>query len=501
MDPYYYEPATLVDLLEVRGNAGRGIYTFIAADGKKSSDTITSAVLLGQAKALAREIVKNCARGSRVIVIYPPGLEFLKGFFACLFAGVVAVPVPAPDQANLKRALPRVESILSDAAPAAILTTAAMREALRFRLSQSPGAPVWIATDSALPDSASGPSLPVVQPGDLAYLQYTSGSTATPRGVMLTHRNVLQNLEYLRQGFGYSSDCISVTWMPHFHDFGLVEGLLQPLYSGISCYILAPVTLLKRPHLWLETISRFRATHSHAPNFAFELCVERVTAIQRSGLDLSSWRVAANGAEPVRAGTLQRFSAAFAECGFRPQTFYPGYGLAEACLFVTARRHEDPLTVRHLDSGALGERRVVAAEPGARAREVVSCGVPRGAMQIRIVDPESCRVCETDRVGEVWIADPCVATGYWNRPEATAETFEGRLKDSPSERPFLRTGDLGFLDRGNLYITGRLKDLIILGGLNHYPTILSQPYWPPPLHSEGTAVQYSEWTVKILKNS
>jgi acyl transferase domain-containing protein/acyl-coenzyme A synthetase/AMP-(fatty) acid ligase/NAD(P)-dependent dehydrogenase (short-subunit alcohol dehydrogenase family)/acyl carrier protein len=288
--------------------------------------------------------------------------------------------------------------------------------------------------------------------------------------VVLTHANLIHNLSYLRSGFAYDSDAISVTWMPHFHDFGLVEGLLQPLFSDIPCYVLSPLAVIKRPVLWLKAISDHRATHSHGPNFAFEMCVNRITPEQRASLDLSNWRVAANGAETVRADTLRRFSRTFASSGFREKTFYPGYGLAEATLFVTVRRHSGSPEACRLSAAALEQRRVVAAQADeTTAREVVNCGHPQGQMRVCIVDPETRVLCPADRIGEVWISDRSVAQGYWGKPEETLVVFGAQIVGDQTGDRFLRTGDLGFLRDGDLFITSRLKDLIIVGGLNHYP--------------------------------
>jgi acyl transferase domain-containing protein/acyl-coenzyme A synthetase/AMP-(fatty) acid ligase/acyl carrier protein len=288
---------------------------------------------------------------------------------------------------------------------------------------------------------------------------------------MLSHANVLSNLGYLQRGFGCDAHSICVTWMPYFHDYGLVEGLLQPLYSGVDCYVLSPLTLLKRPHRWLETLSRFKATHTHAPNFAYEMCLKRVKPEQLRQLDLSSWGVAGNGAEPVRAATLARFAERFGPCGFSARTFYPAYGLAEATLFVTARSHDRAAASLELDAAALEQHQVRTVEPGFSqpAREVVCCGLPQPGTDIRIVNPASNHEVGAEQVGEIWVSSPSVALGYWNRPESSSETFGARLEQQPTAGPFLRTGDLGFVHDGHLYVTGRLKDLIVIAGVNHYP--------------------------------
>ncbi|WPZ32678.1 SDR family NAD(P)-dependent oxidoreductase [Thalassobaculum sp. OXR-137] len=464
-------PRTLSGLLERRAGGSSGRYYFLQ-DGREIAASLDHPTLRRRARAVTNGLLAKRAPGSRALLLYPPGLDVLPAFFGCLEAGIVAVPVPPPDGVRLKHALPRLQAIVADAEADAILTTAALQQDLAERMADALPGVHWLATDTlALADVETEPRPPIAA-DDLAYLQYTSGSTGTPRGVMLTHGNVLANLRYLHDGFDCAGDSVSVTWMPYFHDYGLVEGLLRPLYSGTDCYVLSPLTLLKRPSRWLEAISRFGATHSHAPNFAYELCLERVTGTQREDLDLSRWRVAGNGAEPVRAETLRRFSEAFAPCGFRAETFYPAYGLAEATLFVSAKTHGAAPTYLTLRADALERDAVIPADadtPEKVRRVSVGCGRIRPGTDLRIVDPTTRAACPPDRVGEIWVASPSVALGYWQRPEDTEATFRARLADDPAAGPFLRTGDLGFLRDGELHVSGRLKDLIVIAGVNHYP--------------------------------
>jgi acyl-CoA synthetase (AMP-forming)/AMP-acid ligase II len=463
------QPRTLVELLERRAQGGPGRYTFLNSNGEPEG-VLDYPALFNAAERLAGRLQQTCEVGSRVVLLYPTGPEFLKALFGCFFAGMVAVPLPMPDYATLKRTVTRLQAVAQDADPAVILCHSSayklLKPHLNFEIPETP----WIDSAAVL-DEATGDRLILhPEPGSLAYLQYTSGSTGSPQGVMVTHANVMKNLGYIRNDLHYDQDSISVTWMPHFHDFGLVEGLLHPLYSNIPSYVMAPMTMVKRPLRWLQAVDTFRATHSHGPNFAFESCIRRIDADQRAQLDLSSWRVAVNGAEPVRANTMRRFGQAFAVSGFRPDTFYPGYGLAEAVLFATIRRAEDGLQTRRLDPEALKGHRVIEGKPGEPSREVVCCGRPPGEMKIRVVDPVKAQVVGSGRVGEIWISDPSVAAGYWRKPEDTRATFQATLvDDEPSTRTYLRTGDLGFLDDGKLYWTGRLKDMIICRGLNYYP--------------------------------
>ncbi|MDT7817326.1 MAG: hypothetical protein QOJ42_7242 [Acidobacteriaceae bacterium] len=463
------QPGTLVELLESRARAGLGRYTFLDSNGDPYC-VLDYAALSDAAERLAAVLQQTCEVGSRVVLLYPTGPEFLKALFGCFFAGMVAVPLPIPDYTTLKRTVARLQAVAQDADPSVILCHPSayklLKPHLNFEVPETP----WIDSAAVLAEATGDRLTFHPEPGTLAYLQYTSGSTGSPRGVMVTHANVTKNLAYIRDASQYDQDSISVTWMPHFHDFGLVEGLLHPLYSNIPSYLMAPMTMLKRPLRWLQAIDTYRATHSHGPNFAFESCIRRIDPDQRAQLDLSSWRVAVNGAEPVRANTMRRFSQAFAVSGFRQETFYPGYGLAEVVLFGTVRRSEDGLLVRRLDPAALKAHRVLDGEPGEASREVVCCGRPQGEMKIRVVDPVTAQLVGSDRVGEIWISDPSVATGYWRKPEDTRATFQAVLADDePSTRTYLRTGDLGFLDDGKLYWTGRMKDLIICRGLNYYP--------------------------------
>lgn len=462
---------TLIDLLERRAASSRGAYHFLK-DGRDIAESTDYRGLRNDAQAVANQLREKVAEGSRALLLYPPGLGVLPAFFGCLKAGIVAVPVPPPDGVRLKHSLPRLQGIVTDADAEVILTTSDLRKDLESRLSEALPNVHWIATDTLEPDDTSSFAPADITADTLAYLQYTSGSTSAPRGVMLTHAHVLANLAYLKEGFACDENSVCITWMPYFHDYGLVEGLLQPMFSGADCYVLSPLTLLKRPFRWLQAIDRFGGTHTHAPNFAYELCLERITAEQLKELDLSSWRVAGNGAEPVRAETLRRFTKTFEPQGFRAETFYPAYGMAEATLFVTARGHDQNPRMLQLDANALEQNRIRPLSPDENdqtARTVVSCGLPQPGTDLRIVDPATGRTRAPDEVGEIWIASPSVALGYWRRPEDTTATFGAYLADAPEDGPFLRTGDLGFLYQGELHLTGRLKDLIVVAGVNHYP--------------------------------
>ncbi|HEX6288568.1 MAG TPA: amino acid adenylation domain-containing protein, partial [Herpetosiphonaceae bacterium] len=446
----------------------RQAYTFLL-NGEVATDALTYGALDGQARAIAMLLRQHCSQGDRVVLLYPPGLDYLCAFFGCLYAGVIAVPAYPPNPARLARTLPRLQAITGNARPCVALASAAICEAVG-RIADVPefAAMRWIATD-ALDSSADGSAWqpPDISGASLAFLQYTSGSTARPRGVMLSHANLLHNSALISQAFGHTPDSRGVIWLPPYHDMGLIGGLIQPLYSGFPVVLLAPVDFLQRPLRWLEAISRFKATTSGGPNFAYDLCVQKISPEERAQLDLSSWSVAFNGAEPVRALTLQRFAEAFAPAGFRPEAFYPCYGLAEATLIVTGGGVESLPVVSSFAADELERHRAIEVEASA-GRALVSSGRALGGQQVAIVEPTTRQHCEPGQVGEIWVAGSSVAGGYWEQPDATAQTFGASIAGEASGS-YLRTGDLGFVRDGELFVTGRLKDLMIIRGRNYYP--------------------------------
>jgi acyl-CoA synthetase (AMP-forming)/AMP-acid ligase II len=437
-------------------------------------ETWTYAELDRRARAVAARLAHAAAPGDRVLVLLPAGIEFVAGFLGCLYAGAIAVPLPyAPPGAGTGGE--RLAAVCDSARPAATLTTgewiAGDDRTGAVRLGSLVDA---AAVDRCAADGWAGPA---PDRDAVALLQYTSGSTGSPKGVMVTHANLLHNIGRIEETYashrdpGPIEDTVAVSWLPHFHDMGLVA-LLGPLAVGGTAVLLSPVTFLRSPVAWLEAISRYRGRFSAAPNFAYDLCVDKITAEQQDGLDLRSWEVAVNGAEPVRPGTLERFAGRFSACGFRPAALAPCYGLAESTVFVTGgRRPEDPATLR-LDRAALEHDGVATASPAGASvsttTEVVSCGRAPAGMRVRVVDPDRLVELGTDRVGEVWVSGPSVAAGYWRRPDETAATFGAELAGSAGG-PYLRTGDLGFLRDGQLFVVGRRKDLIILDGRNLYP--------------------------------
>jgi len=464
-------PDTLVALLRQRAlqQPGRAAYTFLS-DGERQEASLTYGELDRQARTIGSHLQSEKAAGERVMLLYPPGLEYITAFFGCLYAGAIAVPAYPP---RLNRSLQRLHAIVTDAQAAFALTTQTIYSRVQPLLAENPDLQAlrWLATDHLTTEAADDWRDPLVSDRTLAFLQYTSGSTNSAKGVMVTHANLLHNEEMIRRAFRQSSESIIVGWLPLYHDMGLIGNVLQPLFLNASCVLLPSVSFLQQPARWLQAISKYRGTTSGGPNFAYDLCVGKVSDEQRTTLDLSSWSVAFNGAEPVRAKTLKRFAAAFEPCGFRPEAFQPCYGLAEATLIVSGGRRWPLPIVKTVQSKALETGRLVetiekeVAEP---IRSLVSCGEVAEEQRIVIADPQSLTSCAPDEIGEVWVSGPGVAAGYWNRVEETDRTFQAYLAET-DQGPFLRTGDLGFVKDGELFITGRLKDLIVIRGRNHYP--------------------------------
>ncbi|HEV2852271.1 MAG TPA: amino acid adenylation domain-containing protein [Thermoanaerobaculia bacterium] len=459
--------ATLVEVLRSRAERQGGdlAYTFLL-DGERAEAHLTYAELDRRARGLAATLAREgIGGGERVLLLYPPGLDYIAAFFGCLYAGAVAVPAYPP---RSRRPSARLTSIQESAGAKAVLSTTAVLSGLDRQLPRRPGV-LWLAAEGAeLEKGAEEWRDPRVEEEALAFLQYTSGSTAAPKGVMLRHANLLANLEQIRLSFAQTPAERTVIWLPPYHDMGLIGGILTPLYTGNTAVLLSPVSFLQRPLRWLQAISRYRGTTSGGPNFAYDLCVEKIGEQERENLDLSSWTLAFNGAEPVRAATLERFARAFAPCGFRREAFLPCYGLAEGTLLAAVGWRGAGATIGTFEAVELEKHRAVPAADPDDARTLVGCGTaPQGA-RLLVVDPESGVPRAPGEVGEIWIAGPAVAAGYWGLPEATAESFGARTADG--DGPWLRTGDLGFLGPGNeLFVTGRSKDLIILRGRNHYP--------------------------------
>ena len=465
---YGHQFETLVDMLRYRAlhQPEKIAFTFLA-DGETTSDRLTYNQLDSLARAIATQLQSLDATGERALLLYPPGLEFIAAFFGCLYAGVIAVPA-YPPRPNQK--LSRLQVILEDAQAAFALTTTALLATIQRRFDQEPTpTPIkWLTTDTIDLELASDWQLPTCNSHTLAFLQYTSGSTGIPKGVMITHGNLLYNSALINRCFGDTPNSQGVSWLPPYHDMGLIGGVLQPLYVGASMILMAPLHFLQKPWRWLKAISQYKATTSGGPNFAYDLCARKITPQQRDSLDLSSWEFAFTGAEPVRAETLERFAKTFAPCGFRWEAFYPCYGMAETTLFISGGVKTAAPVIYQVQGTALEQNRVVPAAGEEDTRTLVGCGQTWLEEKIAIAEPESFTYCPPGQVGEIWVSGPSVAQGYWNRPEETQKTFQAYIADT-AEGPFLRTGDLGFIQDGELFVTGRLKDLIIIRGANYYP--------------------------------
>ncbi|MGL5081931.1 MAG: fatty acyl-AMP ligase [Microcoleaceae cyanobacterium] len=476
---------TLVHLLRDRAQTlpDQQAYTFLP-DGETESGNLTYGQLDQQARQLAAYLQSLHAFGVRALVVYPytAGLEFIATFFGCLYAGVIAVTCNPPHSSQeIDKILDRLASSQATVALTnqALLTQLQGLMAKRPELANSFSRVSWIATDTLLSPSAESGSEhwaenwaePNVTPDTLAFLQYTSGSTGTPKGVKVTHKNVLHNSALIYQCFGHSAHSQGVMWLPLFHDMGLIGGVIQPLYGGFPVTLMSPVALIQKPFRWLQAVSKYRATTSGGPNFAYDLACRQVTLEQLHTLDLKTWDLAFSGAEPVRAETLERFTQTFAPCGFRSEAFYPCYGMAEATLFISGGIKAEQPVVQVVDGGMLEQNQGVEVAPDhPQARQLVGCGQGWLGDEMVIVNPDvnlgGFIPCAENQVGEIWFRGSGVGQGYWNQPEETEQMFQAYLGE---RGPFLRTGDLGFLRNGELFITGRIKDMMILWGRNRYP--------------------------------
>ncbi|MEX2231040.1 MAG: fatty acyl-AMP ligase [Cyclobacteriaceae bacterium] len=466
-------PTSLVEILRWRAKnqPHRLAYRYLI-DGEYEEVVLTYEELDRRARSIGGLLQSSAKAGDRALIIFPPGLDFIAAYFGCLYAKILAIPAYPPHPARPERNLPIILRIAADAKPAVALLTSSLFDVINSRkeMCNEFGNIQLLATDNPqIDDWADQWQQPEIGRNDLAFLQYTSGSTTAPRGVMISHGNLLHNMDLIGRCFGVSSENHGVIWLPPYHDMGLIGGILQPVYSGIPVTLIPHMMFLQRPFRWLQTISRFNATTSGGPNFAYDLCIRKIKKEQRELLDLSSWEVAFNGAEPVYHKTLDQFADYFAPCGFRREAFLPCYGLAESTLMVMgAPKARSPLIQNLTNSGLEQNQAIITPEKSENTRTLVSCGQNFSGQDVRIVNVETLATCQADEVGEIWVSGPSVARGYWNKPSETKFTFGAWLSNS-KEGPFLRTGDLGFLHEGELYVTGRIKNLIISEGKNHYP--------------------------------
>ena len=461
---------SLVDVLRKRSASDSLLHDHPAftfhGDGNAPVQTLTFAQLDFAARSVAANLREHAQAGERVLLAYAPGLDYIKAFFGCMYAGLIAVPALPPSS---RRTLPRLELIIDDACPAVILAAPNMLE----QFAPADGGPARLSLE-AMPERAGHWCPAPLSGASICFLQYTSGSTAEPKGVIVTHENIIANLDLGKRVYGLREGDCMVSWLPPHHDFGLIGAILLPVFVGAHSVQMSPASFLMRPIRWLELLSHYRARMSGAPNFAYELCVARISEEQKAKLDLSALDILVSGAERVRSETLLRFAHAFVHCGLRPEALTPAYGLAESTLLVSAN-------VRHA-AGALArtvclrrdqlEAHGVEAAADRQAIELVSCGaVNQGEHQVRIVEPHTMLPISTG-VGEIWVSGKSVAPGYWNRGTAEQPAFGARLPND--DALYLRTGDLGFIQDGELYVTGRIKEMMIFQGRNVYPQDLER---------------------------
>ncbi|MCG8416656.1 MAG: AMP-binding protein [Proteobacteria bacterium] len=439
-------------------------------DGDRESATLRYAELDRRARTVAAVLQERGMAGHSALLLYPSGTDFVVAFFGCLYAGVVAVPAYPPRKSHH---LARLLSIIRDARTRVILTTSALVGEVQKHaggrsdfLKNLP----FLATDTLDESMALSWRDPEVSGDTLAFLQYSSGTTGTPKGVMVSHRSLLSNSEFIRRSMHADADPLVLAgWLPLYHDMGLIGNTLQPVYTGGTAVFMPPMAFLQKPVRWLEMISRYRAYTSGGPNFAYNYCTANIKPEEQDGLDLSCWRVAYNGSETVRAETLRAFGEKFSANGFRPEAFYPCYGMAESTLMATGGAVDRaPVTIEVDPERLIADKQAVSPVDPSSAQIVVGCGKPALDHRIVIVDPEHKNALPERQVGEIWISGPSVALGYWGQAKRSEESFAARLADS-GQGPFLRTGDLGFLAGGELFIGGRIKDLIIIRGRNYFP--------------------------------
>jgi len=465
----FFGPPTLVDLVRHRAEYQPDDIAFTyLIDGEDDQIHLTNRELDRRARAIGAWLGSLDLVGERALLLYPAGLDFITAFFGCIYAGIVAVPAYPPRR---NRSADRIQAIAADAEAKIALTTDKVLSRIESVIDETPRLKqlTWLSTDHTPEGIERQWEIPDVSGDTLAFLQYTSGSTGAPKGVILNHTNLVHNSAVIAHAFEHTRTGVGVFWLPSYHDMGLIGGILQPLFFGRPSVLMSPMAFLTRPYRWLRAITRFGGTSCGGPNFAYDLCVRKIRPEQLAKLDLSSWEIAFNGAEPVREETIERFVEKFAPCGFRREAFYPCYGLAEATLLITGGYANRDPDIRAFDATEMAAGRIAERSLDASGvRKLVGCGCAMPDGKIVIVDPHTMTRCPDDRVGEIWAASPSIAQGYWRNPEATEEIFHAHLKDS-GEGPFLRTGDLGFVRDNELFVTGRIKDLIILHGVNLYP--------------------------------
>ncbi len=467
---------SLPEILQFRAAQTPGQVAYIyLVNGEDQEERITYGELHLAATDIALRLLEIGKPGDRALMLFPPGLEFIKSLFGCFYAGIIAVPAYPPRK---NRSLDRLRLLVKDSGASIILATEDISQSFERSFSDVSelNALKWNITNKQYPASTPPcppaplpPRPPASLPSDIALLQYTSGSTGDPKGVMVTHRNIMRNAEYIRQSFSLSHESVSVTWLPSFHDMGLIDGVLVPVYVGFPGIIIPPVSFLQKPVRWLKAITKYRGTHTGAPNFAFDLCVDGIGDEEKEELDLSSLDTLYCGAEPIRKSTFERFVAAYEQHGFARGKLYPCYGMAETTLIISGPHQGRGPVYLSISASDLEKHKITPVpEQHPDARHLVGVGYPWIDTRVRIVNPETCEVLNEDQVGEIWVAGSIVTAGYWNKPSENKQTFSAEIANEEGIK-YLRTGDLGFFHEGELYISGRHKDLIIINGRNIYP--------------------------------
>ncbi len=479
---------TFVDILRDRAQvSGDKIAYRFLVDGDKEELTLTYGQLHQRSLAIASQLKDEAKPGDRALLLYPPGTEFICAFFGCLYAGVIAVPAYPPGRSRLVQNLKRLELLSRDCSPTVVLCDDAVKSVFSNNITTELQKKLLDEID--IDSNLSASSLELLQAkvictldllssnneaeiinvtgDDLAFLQYTSGSTGSPKGVMVSHRNLQINASQSKRKYNHTSDCIMSSWLPQYHDMGLIGSILQPLFCDMLCIMIPPAVFIRNPYYWLKSISNYGVTTSGAPNFAYDLCVNKISEEKLQGLDLSSWRIAYSGAEPIRKETIDSFVQKYEPYGFDCNAFFPVYGMAEHTLLLSAGELGKPYQTIIVDKEKLYENKVVEVISSDKSQSFVSCGKALDSHCIVIVNPETYQVNQDNDVGEIWCQGGSVTQGYWGNEKGTEEIFQAYTADG--QGPFLRTGDLGFMKDGELYIVGRLKDMIIIRGRNYAP--------------------------------
>ncbi|MBX9983782.1 fatty acyl-AMP ligase [Priestia aryabhattai] len=461
--------SSMIDLLshKVMIHPEKVVYTFLSNDNQDETN-ITYQELHMYAKQIAAYLQHLGLEGQRALLMYPSGIDYVKAFLGCIYANVIPVPVYPP---GLSRNMERLKAIMDDSATNIILTTTQLHSKISFHFSDelSNMNLKWIPIDDISHDYRDQWSQPKVDKESLAFLQYTSGSTSSPKGVMVTHGNILHNEAMIKAACQHNEDTVMLGWLPMYHDMGLIGNILQPLYLGAKCVFMSPMDFLQKPFRWLSAISKYKATISGGPNFAYDLCLKKITDEQKVQLDLSSWEVAFNGAEPVRYETIQKFAQAFKDCNFKLNQFFPCYGMAEATLFITGNEKlTKPVSKGFCKENLLENKAIERPINSEDSVKLIGCGMTWLHQKVEIVNTDSLSKCASNEIGEIWVKGDSIAKGYFGRKQETNYAFNNTVKDT-NENGFLRTGDLGFFHEGQLFVTGRLKDVIVLRGKNHYP--------------------------------